>query len=363
MSSVLENANDMEPILKNEIRLDLIFKILKENWKKYIAVMFITGVISSLLIICVPRYYVVRVTLAPEYGEQNPINGILGGAASLLNLNSGAAGGVSAIVPEFYPDIIKSTDFMVKIMDAHVESKDGEFSGTYAKYIISREKYPWWSVLIAKAKRVFAKKKEPFNTSEEYKVNPFALTPSEYDIISNMSSAVGCSVDEKTGIITISVKAQDPLVAAVMANNVKEELQDFLTQYRTEKIKNELKHATEMCDAAYADYLKAQEAYAEYSDKHQILTRQAYKVEEMRLSGEMQMALEIYNALYQQKLYSESELQKRTPSFTSLQNATVPVKPTGPKRMLFVFVMTILSFLVYTVILVATNDSKLHDKE
>ena len=356
-------ADEMEPILKNEIRLDLILKILKDNWKKYIAVMFVTGVISSLLIICVPRYYVVRVMLAPEYGEQNPINGILGSAASFLNLGTGVAGGSSAIVPEFYPDIIKSTDFLVALMSASVESNDREFSGTYAQYIISREKSPWWSVLFAKIKRIFAKKKEPFNTSDDYKVNPFALTSSEYDIINKISSSIGCEVDEKTGVVSISVKAQDPLVAAVMANNVKEELQGVLTRYRTEKIKNELKHSTELCDSAYAGYLRAQEVYAEYVDKHQVLTRQAYKVEEMRLSGEMQMALEIYNALYQQKLYTESELQKRTPAFTSLQNATVPVKPTGPKRMITVLVMTILSFLIYTAILVAVNDSKLRDKE
>lgn len=353
----------MEPILKNEIRLDLILRIFKDNWKRYIAVMFITGVISSLLIICVPRYYVVKVMLAPEYGEQNPINGILGSAASFFNLGVGATGGSNAIVPEFYPDIIKSTDFMVGLMSASVKSQDGEFSGTYAQYIISREKSPWWFELLAKTKMIFAKKKEPFNASEDYKVNPFALTQAEYDIIKNMSAAIGCDVDEKTGIISISVKAQDPLVAAVMANNVKEELQEFLTKYKTEKIKNELKHATELCNSAYADYIKAQNVYAEFTDKHQALTRQSYKVEEMRLSGEMQMALEIYNALYQQKLYSESELQKRTPAFTSLQNATVPVKPTGPKRMITVLIMTILSFLVYTAILVAKNDLKFSDKE
>ena len=353
----------MEPILKNEIRLDLILRILVDNWKRYIAVMFVTGVISSLLIISVPRYYVVKVMLAPEYGEQNPINGILGSAASFLNIGMGSTGGSSAIVPEFYPDIIKSTDFMVGLMSASVKSQDGEFSGTYAQYITSREKSPWWWVFIAKVKKIFAKKKEPINTSEDYKVNAFALTKSEYEIIKMMSASIGCDVDEKTGVISISVKAQDPLVAAVMANNVKEELQEFLTKYRTEKIKNELKHATELCDSAYADYVKAQEVYARFMDKHQAITRQSYKVEEMRLSGEMQMALEIYNALYQQKLYSESELQKRTPAFTTLQNATVPILPAGPKRMIIVLVMTILSFFVYTVILVAKNDSKSCDKE
>ncbi|MBE6304058.1 MAG: hypothetical protein E7089_09005 [Bacteroidales bacterium] len=353
----------MEPILKNEIRLDLILKILKDNWKKYIAVMFITGVISSLLIICVPRYYVVRVTLAPEYGEQSPISGILGSAASFLNLGVGATGGSNAIVPEFYPDIIKSTDFLVGLMSAPVKSQDGEFSGTYAQYLTSREKAPWWWVVIAKVKKIFAKEKEPFNASKDYKVNPFALTRAEYDIIKSISASIECNVDEKTGVISISANAQDPLVAAIMANNVKEELQEFLTKYRTEKIKNELKHATELCDAAYADYVKAQDVYARFMDKHQALTRQSYKVEETRLSGEMQMALEIYNALYQQKLYSESELQKRTPAFTTLQNATVPVIPTGPKRMVTVLIMTILSFFVYTVILVAVNDSKFRGKE
>ena len=353
----------MEPILKNEIRLDLILRILVDNWKRYIAVMFVTGVISSLLIISVPRYYVVKVMLAPEYGEQNPINGILGSAASFLNIGMGSTGGSSAIVPEFYPDIIKSTDFMVGLMSASVESQDGKFSGTYAQYITTREKSPWWWVLVAKVKKIFSKKKESLNTSKDYKVNAFALTKPEYEIIKMMSASIGCDVDEKTGVISISVKAQDPLVAAVMANKVKEELQEFLTKYKTEKIKNELKHATELCDSAYADYVKAQEVYARFMDKHQAITRQSYKVEEMRLSGEMQMALEIYNALYQQKLYSESELQKRTPAFTSLQNATGPILPAGPRRMIFVLVMTILSFFVYTVILVAKNDSKYRDKE
>lgn len=348
----------MEPIIKNEIRLDLIFKLVKDNWKAYMLVMFVTALLSSLLIICVPRYYVVSVKLAPEYGEEGGFGGALGGAASLLGVNMNSMIGTDAILPEFYPDIINSTDFLVPIMYVPVKTQDGEFEGTYVEYLFTKEKYPWWSVALSNVKKVFAKKKEPYNTSKDYKANPYALTASEYDLLQNISSVINCNVDEKTGVITLTVKTQDPLVAAILTDAVKEHLQKFITKYKTEKIGNELLHSTKLSEDAYNDYLVAQEKYADFVDKHQNLARQVYKVEQERLASEAQMALSIYSSLYQQKLFTEAELQKRTPAFTTLQNATVPVKPAGPKRMITVFVMTILSAIAYTMLLIVKNDSK-----
>ena len=40
---------------------------------------------------------------------------------------------------------------------------------------------------------------------------------------------------------------------------------------------------------------------------------------------------------------SKSKLQERTPAFTVIQNASVPVKPAGPKRMFFVAFMVVLA--------------------
>ena len=174
-------------------------------------------------------------------------------------------------------------------------------------------------------------------------------------MLQRISSSINCAVDEKTGVITLSVKAQDPLVAATMANKVKDELQNFMTRYRTNKNKGELKHAIAMCDTAYAIYLEAQKAYADYVDKHQGLTRKAFQVEEERLAGEMQNAYSIYNTLYQQRLLRESEVQKRIPAFTILQNATVPVKPAGPKRLIISVVSAFLAAVIYLVKLIIKN--------
>ena len=332
----------MEPILKNEIRIDVVYRIIKTNWKKYFAVGMIAAILSSLLIICVPRYYTVRVLLAPEYGNSAGGLGALGDAASFLGFNIGGIAASDAIVPQFYPELIESTDFLASVMDVNVETKEGDFNGKYAQYIVQKLEYPWWTVLFSKIKRVFKGAPEPLRTDEGYKVNPFCLTKTEYDVIKNISESLNCVVDSKTDIISIYATAQDPKVAAMLAEGVKVLLQDFIIKYRTEKTKVDLKYATELCDKAYKDYISAQSAYAEYVDKHQGVSRQMYKIEEDRLDAEMQLAYNMYNSLSQQKLLATAKLQERTPAFTTLQN---------------VLLVSIFAVVVYTFYLVARDNA------
>ena len=60
----------------------------------------------------------------------------------------------------------------------------------------------------------------------------------------------------------------------------------------------------------------------------------------------MQIKLNTYNAMIAQVQNAKAKVQEKTPAFTILQNAFVPVKPTGPKRMLFVLGMVFLTFFV-----------------
>ena len=59
----------------------------------------------------------------------------------------------------------------------------------------------------------------------------------------------------------------------------------------------------------------------------------------------MAMKLNTYNAMNSQLQASRAKLQERTPSFTVLSGASVPIKPAGPKRMIFVAAMLFLTFL------------------
>lgn len=64
------------------------------------------------------------------------------------------------------------------------------------------------------------------------------------------------------------------------------------------------------------------------------------------MENEMQLKFNTYSAMRTQLEAMKAKLQEKTPAFTTLQNASVPIKPAGPKRMIFVLGMCVMSMFV-----------------
>lgn len=339
-------------ILGEEIRLDLICKIIWQSRKKYVLPLLVTAVVTSLLALSVPRYYTAEVKLAPEYSSPaGGLSGGLGGMASMLGLNMNSLSSTDAITPTFYPDVLGSTDFLVPLLGVEIRTKEDGFRGPYYEYLTKHLKAPWWIKAVGAVKHLFEKKDgAPAATKA---LDPFQLTKKEMEVMRLASNNIDCVVDKKTDVITITTTAQDPLAAALLADTVRSRLQAFILDYRTSKARNDLQHIEKLCEEAYAHYRKTQKAYAGYADSHQELVLQSYKSEEEVLENEMQLAYNTYNTLQQQRQLALAKLQERTPAFTTIQNATVPVKHAGPKRMLLVLAMCFLAFFACSVVFVS----------
>ena len=67
------------------------------------------------------------------------------------------------------------------------------------------------------------------------------------------------------------------------------------------------------------------------------------------MENEMQLLYNTYTSLQAQVQQAQAKLLMQTPAFTTLQSASVPLKPAGPKRMLFVLGMTVLVFLIISI--------------
>lgn len=118
---------NVKSLINKQIRLDIITRILWRNRKKFILPLSLTAVITYALMCCIPRYYSVKVMLAPEY-ESGSSGSSLSSLASLANIKIGGLGSSSdALVPTFYPDLMKSTDFVVPLFEAKVSTLDGTF--------------------------------------------------------------------------------------------------------------------------------------------------------------------------------------------------------------------------------------------
>ena len=307
----------------------------------------IVFILSSLIIISIPRSYTCEVKLAPESTSSGI--GSIGALASSFGVNlANKLDNEDAISPELYPDLMNSIDFKVSLFPIKIQTKDKKIETTYYNYLEKHQKYAWWLIPINYIKKLFEKKEDkPFDSSK--KIDPFILTKKQKDITSLIEQKIDCEVDKKTNVISIVVTDQDPLVCATMADSIKSRLQLFITDYRTNKAKIDLEYTKKLYVEAKSSYDKARQLYATFSDGNQELILESYKAKQEDLENEMQLKYNNYNSICQQLLAAKAKVQERTPAFTTLQSASVPNKPSKPKRMLFVLAMLFLTFIITSI--------------
>ena len=72
---------------------------------------------------------------------------------------------------------------------------------------------------------------------------------------------------------------------------------------------------------------------------------ESYRAKQTDLENDMQLKYNTYTTLMTQYQMAKAKVQERTPAFTLVQGAAVPIKPAGPKRMLFVAGMCVLAII------------------
>ncbi|MDO5446561.1 MAG: chain-length determining protein [Prevotellaceae bacterium] len=340
----------MEETKKSDI-LDIgaIFKAIVSKKKLFIKVLAITFVVSAALILCVPRYYRCEIKLAPESTASS--GGALGSLASQfgVNIDDMMGGSEDAIGPDLYPDILDSKDFQVKMFPIHVKSLDGTIDTDYYTYLAKMQKNAFWKKWYYAIAKLFIPVDTIGNKKGAANVDPRRLTKKQFGVAGKIGNNIKCSIDKRTYVISILVEDQDALICSTIADSVASRLQAFITDYRTQKARNDLEYAKKLNAQAKREYMKAQRVYATYCDENMDVVLQSYKSQMESLENELQLKYNNYNATATQLQMAMAKVQEKTPAFTVIQGASVPIKPAGPKRMIFVLGMMIFAFIITAV--------------
>lgn len=324
-----------------------IFQTLIGRKKVFYWQIPITFVLSCALILLVPRYYTCDVILAPE-SQSGSSSGSLQALASTFGFDARNMSNADALYPTLYPDIVSSPNFLVNLFDVPVYTSDGEFSGTYSKYLLTKNKAFFLKRWKGKIMSWISPTPEApeigmhNGSSNTSGVDVFCMSKKQWQVIKLMQSNIKCAVDKKTDVITFSITAQDQLVCATLGDSVCSALQTFVTEYRTKKNRTDLAYYKEVMDEAHKEYQEASELFIRYIDSHSSMQLEQHKIEAQNLETEMELKRSAYTSFQKQYLATQARLQENTPVFTVLQSASVPLKPAGPKRMLFVIAMLIL---------------------
>lgn len=314
-----------------------IFKY-KKLYYKTLGVAFVLALIIGFSL---PKTYNCKILLAPETGGGSSNLGGLAALASSFGVSVGAGGqGGDAITPNVYPELMKSVDFKTSLFPIKVKQKKDKKTMSYYDYLKYEWRVPWWEDLFG----LTAPK-----PIKDTLVNTFELTPEQARIAGLAIKNVECKIDKKTNLISIEVRAQDPYVAAQLADSVKNRLQDFLTGYRTKKARYDLDYALKLNRQAKKDYERARLLYSEYVDANQEIYLLSAMQKQNDLENEMQLQYNNYTATSAQVLTAQAKVQETTPSFTTVQSATVPLGPSGPKKELIMIICLFLAALGTTI--------------
>lgn len=361
MNSNDENRKDDEIILRTsasepqhqdneEQEIDLL-ELAMKLWhlKKKICIWCLIGAVVGLVVaFSIPREYTTDVKLAPEASGSQRAGGSLGAMAAMVGLGGANQGGGDAVNPMLYPDVVSSVPFLVGLFNVPVEDIDGEKKVTVKEYVEEDLKSPWWSAIIRFPFKVLGMITSIGSEEEEPDPNKatdtFQLTKQEDSIVKALQARITASVDTKTSVITISVMMQDPLISATLADTVVNRLQEYITDYRTNKARKDLEYAELLNKEAQDNYYKAQQKYADYLDRNNGLIIHSAMTTRERLQNEATLAFNLYNQTSQQVQVAKAKVQEQTPVYATVTPATVPIKPTSPRKPLILVGFVFLAF-------------------
>ena len=331
-----------------------MFRSLWKHRKLYYKVLGIAFVLALIYGFSLPRVYRCQVMLAPELSTTRTSNTLTSLARSFgMRLGNNTMGGNSeALLPTLYPDLMNSVDFKTSLFDVQVCAKDSVKPKSYYDYLLNDQKRPWWSAIksgiMGTITGLFTSEDTAEVSSVNKKVNPFRLTKKQTAIAKVIANKVVCDVDQKTLVITIDVRDQDPVICATVADSVKERLQQFITDYRTNKSRIDFEYNKKLCAEAKVRYEKARQRYVAFADANQDVVLQSVRTKITDLENEMQLQFNAYQTYAAQVQNSEAQVQQETPAFMTLQSATVPIKPAGPNKKKYLLVFLFLAFVATT---------------
>jgi uncharacterized protein involved in exopolysaccharide biosynthesis len=364
----MPESQNNKPIIQNdEIDLLEIFRKIKNGRKiifKSVVVFFVIGLILTL---GTPKQYKSSVTLLIESSSgSSGMSGLLQQFGGLAGISLGSGGSKDALSPELYPEVVKSTPFLLEIMNQKVTESKYDSTLTVAQYLERRTKSSLGSVIMdytigLPGKIIGWLRGKPKAQKPSIKNQGlFRITPAQTSMIGLLAGCITTKQKESSGTLIISAEMQDPQVAALLVDSVVKSLTRYVTDYRTQKAKTDLQFVEQRHAEAEAKYISAQRALASHKDQNKNIIFATVKTEEDRLQAEYSLAFNVFNSLSQQLEQAKMKLQENTPVFKILEPAQVPLRRSKPQTSLILIGVCFLGTLVGTVIILGKDALQKH---
>lgn len=340
--------------------LDLIQTVWDGRWLalKIVAVFAVLGLFFAFTAI---EEFTSEVKVLPESQQSSPLGG-LGGLARQFGFSSGQVETGGGIPASMYPSITQNTIFLVNLLDHTITIEETNQQMTIREYLQENQKRPVGyyirrytiglpSLLISKIRsigdgsheqdiEVSGMLSDERSTSDE--IETIRLSNRDWGTVRQLRSRIDSITDNETGIVTISVKMQDPVVAAEIARLAVQQLSGYVTRYRTEKSQRDVEFIQERLEEAKNNFENVQQDLARFSDANRGQLTAVARIQEQQLQSRYNLTFNLYNTMAERLEEAQIKLQEDTPVVNITEPPAVPDRSSEPNRLFIVIVFTML---------------------
>jgi uncharacterized protein involved in exopolysaccharide biosynthesis len=339
-----------------------ITEILKKLWVKrsFIIKLTVAFLLLGLFVaLFSPVQYTSTCTVVPQSGNSSGGGG-LGGVAAIMGVNLGTAMMTEGTLsPVMYPEIIKSVPFTREIMKTEVivEKSNGQPITLYDYY--TDKQYRDFNLLGAIKKYTIGlpgvligairgdKEPEIVESSLIGDSNTvFKLTEEEKRVYDAIQGAVQINPNSKDGYVTIGYVFPEAKVAAQVTDKIYRTLEEYVSQFKSEKLNDNLEFVEISYETARTDFLNAQDRLTAFQDANRVLSTASARSMEARLRNEYDIAYTIYRELATQREQAKIAVKENQTILTLVNPPVVPHEKSAPRRSIIIIGFLFLGIVV-----------------
>ena len=288
-----------------------------------------------------PVSYTASSTFMPQLSEGRTSSS-LGGLASLagINLSAVMGGQPQEISPSLYPQITKSIPYRLSLLNEPVGPNDMRMR----TYFLENFSAP--SVLSSIKKYTIGLPGLLFSGSDSANnnIDSSLLTIHEEDkeLFDYLDGVLTIDVDEKEGLVSLTVELDDRVVAARLAQAATDLLQRNVIAFKSQSARNNLDFIERQFESKRQEFEQIQDTIAIFKDQNLNITSTLYQNQLTRLESQFNVISSVFQELAGQVEQAKIQVNKDTPIFTIIEPVSVPLERTNPKRSLIVVIWTFL---------------------
>lgn len=300
----MENTNKLkgiEPLV--------MFEKVWNSKKKLLFILCIGWVVGMIISWSIPTAYTTIVKIVPD-------------KSTIENSN-------------FISDIVKSRPFLLDFWDFKVTRLNGDSSIMLRDYILKEQKFPWWKGIVDIPSKIRKwKQGEPLYVDT---VNLFRLAPEQMTFVSRMSENIKVQMDKRNGVMNLSVVMQDPMISAVIANEIFKDMQELVREKKTYKANADVQFYEQLLLKTRANYESKQRELEDYIASHEKKKSTISALEEAFLKQEFESMYKPYVSMMEEVDKAKMKAQEESPTFAVIEPASVPTYPSEPRSLLIIF--------------------------